>query len=331
MVLTAGILLSCKKGGNENPQPEPPGVNTLSVAPSSDITFDASGNADVTFTVTTDADAWEYTVPEWITAAKADNKLIAAAADNTGAERSGEIKFTAGNATAVTVKVTQKEYDAPQPSAHSSLEGSAYVVLMLDPVTFSSIENKVLQDLRVNEEDMFIDIWDNTMAAIPQTGPNFYGIPADGTVSWFAVQVVAGPGWSGGGQSTRGFRPNNPVTMPDEFGDDWTFHMAVRSNGQPHGFKIWGAGDGDMSKYSYAYNFGAGGEFNDVGGGEIYPDRFTSIRMNGDWQEYEIPVADMTNAGWKAWDESNLYLYSFISGGEGGRTLEIDAVFFYKK
>lgn len=83
-------------------------TNTLSVEPSGAITFLASGNEPVLLTVTTDADSWDYTAPEWIEAVKDGNTLTVNALDNTtGGSRSGRIEFTAGNADRVNVVVMQ--------------------------------------------------------------------------------------------------------------------------------------------------------------------------------------------------------------------------------
>ena len=83
-------------------------TNTLSVEPSDAITFLASGNDPVLLTVTTDADSWDYTAPEWIEATKDGNTLTVNASDNTtNGSRSGRIEFTAGNADRVNVVVMQ--------------------------------------------------------------------------------------------------------------------------------------------------------------------------------------------------------------------------------
>lgn len=83
-------------------------TNTLSVEPSDAITFLASGNDPVLLTVTTDADSWDYTAPEWIEAVKDGNTLTVNAFDNTtNGSRSGRIEFTAGNADRVNVVVMQ--------------------------------------------------------------------------------------------------------------------------------------------------------------------------------------------------------------------------------
>lgn len=81
--------------------------DTLSVQPSAALTFQAAENADVTLTVTTTADAWEYTAPEWVKTEVAGETLIVNVAENTGKARVGRISFTAGNAHPVNINVYQ--------------------------------------------------------------------------------------------------------------------------------------------------------------------------------------------------------------------------------
>lgn len=84
-------------------------ANTLEVSPASAITFLSSGNDPVVLTVTTDADSWDYTVPEWIEASKDGNTLTLNAEDNSSSvSRSGRVQFTAGNAEPVYVTVLQE-------------------------------------------------------------------------------------------------------------------------------------------------------------------------------------------------------------------------------
>lgn len=102
------FLLSC-----EEQEPIAEETNTLEVTPSDPISFLASGNQAVTLTVTTDADSWDYTAPEWIVATQEENTLSVNAKDNTEASRVGRIEFIAGNAEPVEIQVTQTGKPAP--------------------------------------------------------------------------------------------------------------------------------------------------------------------------------------------------------------------------
>ena len=81
--------------------------DTLSVQPSAALSFEATDNADVTLTVTTTAEKWEFTAPAWVVAERVDGTLVLNVEDNAGAARVGRITFTAGNAEPVRVNVYQ--------------------------------------------------------------------------------------------------------------------------------------------------------------------------------------------------------------------------------
>ena len=87
------------------PQVEMP--DTLSVDPSEALSFEAQGNADVALAVTTTADKWEYTAPEWVIAEVVGETLVVNVADNDAKARVGRISFTAGTANPVNVNVSQ--------------------------------------------------------------------------------------------------------------------------------------------------------------------------------------------------------------------------------
>ena len=82
-------------------------ADELSVKPSAALSFEATGNADVTLTVTTTAEKWEFTAPAWVVAERVEGTLVLNVEDNAGAARVGRITFTAGNAEPVRVNVYQ--------------------------------------------------------------------------------------------------------------------------------------------------------------------------------------------------------------------------------
>lgn len=100
LFLTLG-LASCKE--------EVEIKNSLSVSPDTALEFNATDNKSVTLTVTTDADKWTYSAPEWIKAEQSGNSLSVNVADNTGEARSGSITFSAGTADQVKINVLQHE------------------------------------------------------------------------------------------------------------------------------------------------------------------------------------------------------------------------------
>ena len=95
--------------------PQAEELDKLSVQPSAALSFEAQGNADVTLTVTTTADKWEYTAPEWVKAEVAGETLIVNVNDNEGKARVGRISFTAGTAHPVNINVHQAAPKAEEP------------------------------------------------------------------------------------------------------------------------------------------------------------------------------------------------------------------------
>lgn len=115
LILAPAIMFSCQKKDDLK-------TNTLEVSPSETVQFKASGNTPVVLTVTTDADSWAFTAPEWIEATKDGNTLSVNAKDNTSStSRSGRISFSAGNAEKVNVPVLQ---DASNGGSGSTAEAS---------------------------------------------------------------------------------------------------------------------------------------------------------------------------------------------------------------
>lgn len=107
LVCLAMVISSCEEDVTK--------TNTLSVVPSAPLVFNASGNDPVTLTVTTDADDWSFTKPEWVTAAKNGNELSVNVLENASNEsNAGRITFTAGNAKPVKINVVQNgQEDGP--------------------------------------------------------------------------------------------------------------------------------------------------------------------------------------------------------------------------
>lgn len=99
VVLAAVVLVACNKSDEQN---------TLSVTPDSSIEFAATGNDAFVLNITTDANEWSFTAPEWIEAVKGETSLMLNVNDNTtGEELIGRIIISAGNATPVKIAVTQ--------------------------------------------------------------------------------------------------------------------------------------------------------------------------------------------------------------------------------
>lgn len=120
-VLAAVVLVACNKSDEQN---------TLSVTPDSSIEFAATGNDAFVLNITTDANEWSFTAPEWIEAVKGETSLMLNVNDNTtGEELIGRIIISAGNATPVKIAVTQL-------AGNGKPEGTAIGGLTADNTSF---------------------------------------------------------------------------------------------------------------------------------------------------------------------------------------------------
>lgn len=82
--------------------------DTLTVEPSAALSFEVSDNADVTLTIKTNAQKWEYSVPEWVVATREGETLKVNVEENTDVKaRVGRIVVTAGSAEPVRINVHQ--------------------------------------------------------------------------------------------------------------------------------------------------------------------------------------------------------------------------------
>lgn len=218
------------------------------------------------------------------------------------------------NATCV-VTVTKETMD---PKA--SLKGSNYYVIIMDGTTASSIESKIVGDLRPNDVDKFLYIWDGTYSAGTSTGPNFFG-----EVEAWTSLTVASAGWSGAGFNINSTANAALLTSMKDITDhpeDYYLHIGIKSKDNGiHAIIL-----GGQTEVKFA--IGASGF---VDGAATYP-ALGDFTRDGEWQRVEIPVKTLTNMGLSYSNfAANPNIFAFLSGGVTGTTLDLDAVFFYKK
>lgn len=295
--------------GNDPQEPIDPDV-TLLVTPSTPISLPFMGAKEVELTVTTNAASWDVAAPpSWVKTRKESNKLYVSAEDNPGAARSHKLKVTAPGTSGQEITVNQAAYEAP----HASLQGSAYYLIALDATSYSLIQDKVVGDFRTNDVDNHLYLWSGdgqTYTGYASSGPNFYGRME----GWAAF--IGGNGWTGGAYNT------NNYDMSD-VDDDWYFHMAVRSNRNAHNiYLVSGTGGSNYNMYI--------GPAGSTYGDEQYPVNHPVV-WDGEWQEIEIPMSTMLDAGWLVPKGGSNNVMAFLSGTDPGKTLEMDAVFIYKK
>ncbi len=198
-----------------------------------------------------------------------------------------------------------------------SLQGSNYYPIVLDTVSAKAIKGKIVADLRVDEATKFLYVWSGTLNPGTCSGPNAYGEVED----WTSL-IVANAGWSGAGFNVQDLSLLDKLVPLTTDPAGYYFHMVIRSRATTvYQFAL----DGQSSA---KFSIGATG-FND--NGNIAP-VLADFTRDGEWHEIEIPMTTLKEMG---------LLYStgmtpknvlwFLAGGVSGTTVDIDAVFIYKK
>ncbi len=223
------------------------------------------------------------------------------------------IVATVGTFTATcAVTVTKEVIDFKK-----SLNGTEYYPLILDGVTAVKLGTKIKADLRPDELTKFLYIWDNTFAAGTATGPNFYG-----EVEGWTSLTVGTVGWSGAGFNVNDNALTDKLVAITNNPDNYYLHIGMKSKGNA----IYVFGMDGQSNVKFAIGASA---FND-NGTMIQP--LADFDRDGEWQQIEIPMSTL---------KANGLLYStgmgaknilwFLAGGVAGTTMDMDAVFIYKK
>ncbi len=223
------------------------------------------------------------------------------------------IVATVGTFTATcAVTVTKEVIDFKK-----SLNGTEYYPLILDGVTAVKLGTKIKADLRPDELTKFLYVWDNTFAPGTTSGPNFYG-----EVEGWTSLTVGTVGWSGGGFNINDNALTDKLVAITNNPDNYYLHIGMKSKGNA----IYVFGMDGQSNVKFAIGASA---FND-NGTMIQP--LADFDRDGEWQQIEIPMSTL---------KANGLLYStgmgaknilwFLAGGVAGTTMDMDAVFIYKK
>lgn len=218
-----------------------------------------------------------------------------------------------------TKKEEQKDDDNdddnnPDPSVY--LKGSDYYLIILDETTKAKIESKVTKDYRVDEANRFLYVWEDTYTAGSPSGPNAFG-----EVNPWVSLVVGGKGWSGWGVSPGGASTIDLSAVTPQH----TLHFAIKS--RDNASHMVGLGDGTNN---FRLNIGSS-VFVD-GPNTFQP--YKNFTRDGEWHHIEIPMSEFMGTGkltFRSGGFSTDNLFSVLSGGSQGTTMDIDAVFIYKK
>ena len=209
---------------------------------------------------------------------------------------------------------------SPKPiPLHETLKGSNYTIVQLDETSYSAIQGKVINDVRPDDENKFLYVWDGTFTGGTSNGPNFFGH----TEGWVSV-TVGGAGWSGAGYFVG---PDYAqVDMTDMYNnpDDYVFHIGMKSAQENSSYLLIFSDGTAEAKICIGSE-----DFND--GGTIF-EPYKNFTRDGEWNSIEIPASKLRELGVfynQPFNDANVF--AFLAGGVQGTTLDFDAAFFYKK
>lgn len=175
----------------------------------------------------------------------------------------------------------------------------------------------ITSDCRPDDNTRFLYVWENTYVGGDAVGPNSNGVP-----SAFLSFVVNNVGWSG-----LGFVNNNGAHF-DAIDDSYRFHIAMKTIDNDAHVIILGDGDaGEVAKMTIGST-----PFND--NGTIY-EVLTDITRDGEWNAIDVSCADLaaySKTGKFGYSNPNYTgnIFSLLSGGREGASIDMDAIFFYK-
>lgn len=263
-------------------------------------------------TATVAIDKWESSDTEVATVA---NGLVTAIK-----EGNAIISATANGVTKSCIVAVSKAGTNPgggdNPGVGGSVKGSEIWPIILDGTTFDANASKVKADLRVDDTEKFLYVWENTYVAGEGTGKNFYG-NTEGYVSLVCGTV----GWSGCGFCLT---TDAPAAKAEELRkaivadpDNYFLHIAIKATT---------AGNHQIYTFNDAATSFAIGTAT-IEAGAVIGD-FT---RDGSWAEFDVPMSQFATALSSLTFPTKGNIFCVLSGNNPGSQLNLDAVYFYKK
>lgn len=196
-----------------------------------------------------------------------------------------------------------------------SLKGSQIWPVILDGTTADANVSKIVADFRPDDQGKNLWVWEETYTGGEATGLNFHG-NTDG----YLAMLVGNVGWSGMGfcvdgdaAVTAAVNDLRKAIMAEP--DQYYLHMAIKSTDtQAHTFYFLCT---DKTKFVFGTPFDGGESLGDF-------DR------DGSWQEFDIPMSKFATSI-AGNDVNGANVFVALSGGNPGKALNLDAVYFYKK
>ena len=223
------------------------------------------------------------------------------------------------------VGIANAQYVGDPALSKTTSTGNLYDVVLLDNASIESLKTsgKTVQDLRTDDVNRFLYVWDGTFNAGDGSYPG-----VDMQMDGYTSLDVANAGWSG-----AGFCIVNAEANLKHFSDATHFHCGLRTtNGLDKAALIIGDGyvwGNDKDKWTPA-KISVGSEAF-VDNGASYP-LVGNFSADGEWVAVDITLGQLK----KLWPDFNYKaggfggnILSFLAGGVSGKNISIDAVYFY--
>ena len=345
-VLSAVMLLvtSCgddKKGDDPNPNPTPnPNVLIESISITSSLNVFVGDFSTLTANLMpTNAGGtvtWTSSNPAVATVDPTGKmvKVTGVSAGTTNIVATGDGKTS--NTCVVTV-TEQGEYVTPVTTAEAqaALNGSEYYVIMLDGTSIAALETRLGANYHYigtlgegSERPLYIWPETPTFSFGTTVGANIFGLAQE----WWSCIPTPGTTWTGAGIALEGPIPAIGMNRITENPNEWYFHMAIKAgtaNSARSALFSLGAGTGNEVQFAIGEGF-----YDDQKGITIHP--VGEPTRDGRWNRVEFPISELLK------DEYRNPSFAFSSGVPNGNlfswlfgadpnTLDIDAIFIYKK
>lgn len=214
-----------------------------------------------------------------------------------------------------------------QTSTFACLNGSEYYPIIMDGTTSEKLGSKIVCDLRPDDVNKFLYVWEGTYTGNTASGLNFFGIAGD-----YTSLAVTNVGWSGAGYFVTG-KVDGFDKIANLNNPGYYFHIAYKGAANVAHACYFAWGDGNL----YRFVLGQGQtEVEGVMTQALKPINNDGAFVANEWNEYEISLADagvdFTHAlSANADGVPGTNVFCFLSGGTSGTVINLDAAFFYKK
>ena len=259
------------------------------------------------------------TVEKW----ESSDATVATVADGlvTGvAKGTAIVSATAAGVTKTCVVLVEDANTGVPGGAINPVKGTKIWPVVMDQLTADAYSPRIVGDLRVDDENNFLDIWakGETYIAGDGTGLNFHG----NSEGYVALTVAAPAGWSGGGfrlgeASIKAAEELRQLIVANP--DKYFLHIAMKATTPGnHEFYTFGA----KGVTSFAIGTAT------IEAGAVIGD----FKRDGSWAEFDVPMATFATALANVTPAADAYvILAFLSGATVGSQLNLDAVYFYEK